>query len=161
MLYSRGSSGRDDMIEGMLYEYFETPFVSLYVRSISHLTFVSREDLDGWTAYQHPEGVLYFVHGESVSGLEWYQLLLLPLYLNYDLSANVYRSEHLRRRNPRRHQLLQKLFVLGAEDRDQEAKSFPERRRGSAGFGAQNRRRRCDVLLLFCEPAKQESLLAG
>ena len=84
----------------MLYEYPETPSVSLYVRSISHLTFVSREDLDGWTAYRHPEGTLYFVDDESVSEFERYQLLSLPLYLNHDLSENPYGREHLRRKRP-------------------------------------------------------------
>ena len=96
----------------MSYQFPETPFVPLLRQQyLSHLTFVSREVPEGWTAYRHPEGALYFVHGELVSE---YRISLL-LYLNYDFVENVYGSEHMRRRDPGGYRVLQRLLVHGAE----------------------------------------------
>ncbi|KAF8137480.1 hypothetical protein EV363DRAFT_1446322 [Boletus edulis] len=46
---TRGPSELDYTIDAMLYQYPETP----------------EEVPEGWTAYRHPEGALYFVHSES------------------------------------------------------------------------------------------------
>ena len=65
-------------------------------KHISHLTLVCREGVpEGWTACRHPEGALYFVHGNSVSNSERYRISLL-LYLKHNFAENVYGSEHMR-----------------------------------------------------------------
>ena len=81
----------------MSYQYPETPFVSLLLQKyISHSTFVSRDLVpEGWIAYRHPEGALYFVHDESVSESERYRISL-SLYLKYKSVENIYGSEHMR-----------------------------------------------------------------
>ena len=93
---TRCPSECDWKIEAMLFQYSKTPFVLLLRQKyVSHLTFVSREVPEGWTAYRHPDGALYFVHGESVSKSERYRISL-SLYLTYNSVENVYGSEHMR-----------------------------------------------------------------
>lgn len=66
--YHRDPSRYDYMVEAMSYKYPETPFVSsLRLKFIQCLTLISSASPEGWAAYRHPEGALYFVHCESVS----------------------------------------------------------------------------------------------
>lgn len=99
-----------------MYQYPETPFVPfLRPKRISHLPSICREEVPkGWVAYRHPEGGLYFVHGDSVSASGRYRIALLS-YLKFHSIENVYRSEHMRWRPPQRYRVLQNLFVQGAE----------------------------------------------
>ena len=60
-----------------------------------HLTFICRVAPEGWVAYQHPEGALYFVHGKSVSESERHRVSLL-LYLKYNPVENVYGRGRMR-----------------------------------------------------------------
>lgn len=74
----RSLSGQDYKIKAMSYQYPETPFVSSpYQKFISHVNSASRDVPDGWMAYRHPEGALYFVHGESVSESDRYDISII------------------------------------------------------------------------------------
>lgn len=78
MKHHRSLYGQDHKIGAMLYKHPETPFVSLpHQKPISRLIFASRDVPEGWMAYTHPEGVLYFVHAQSVRGFDQHDIMIM------------------------------------------------------------------------------------